>query len=40
MEGWLNDALAMVGVTELYRHIFPHAGRGAADADRFRADVP
>ena len=24
---------------ELYRHIFPNAGRGAADADR-RADVP
>ena len=35
VEGWLNGRRGR----ELYRHIFPHAGCGVADADR-RADVP
>lgn len=39
VEGWLNDALAMVGVDGSFTGtFFPHAGRGAADVDR-RADV-
>ena len=37
VEGWLNDALAMVGADGSFTGT--HAGRGAANVDR-RADVP